>query len=48
MAEIKIQSVINKLRIRTVHKETWDIDRIGEQLALMSELDAGDAINYTH
>ena len=46
MAEIKIQSVINKLRIRTVHKET--LDRIGEQLALMSELDAGDAINYTH
>lgn len=48
MAEIKIQSVINKLRIRTVHKETWDLDRIGAELAKVSEMDTGDAINFTY
>jgi hypothetical protein len=48
MAEIKIHSVINKLRIRPVREATWDLEDIGRELAKVSEMDTGDAINYTY
>ena len=48
MAEIKIQSIINKLRIRTVREDTWDLEDVGKDLAKVSEMDTGDAINFIH
>ena len=48
MAEIKIQHVINKLRVRPVREATWDLDDIGRELAKVSEMDTGDAINFTY
>ena len=46
MAVVKIQSVINSLRIRPVRKETWDRSDIGEELAKVSTMDTGDAMNF--
>ena len=48
MAEIKIHSVINKLRIRPVREDTWGLEDIGRELAKVSEMDTGDAINMTY
>jgi len=48
MAQIKIQSIIAKLRIRPVREDTWNLEDIGRELAKVSELDTGDAINMTH
>ncbi len=48
MAEIKIQSIINKLRIRPVREDTWDLEDVGRELAKVSEMDTGDAINFTY
>ena len=44
--EKTIQGVINSLRIRPVRKETWDLSDIGEELAKVSTLDTGDAMNF--
>jgi hypothetical protein len=48
MAEVKIQSVISSLRIRPVREATWNLEDIGRELAKVSEMDTGDAINYTY
>ena len=48
MAEIHIVSIINKLRTRPEHVDTWDIEDIGRELAKGSNLDIGDAINFTY
>jgi len=48
MAEISIQSIISKIRIRTVREDTWDLEDIGRALANTSEMDTGDAINFTY
>ena len=48
MAEINIQAVITKIRIRPVRKNTWDIEDVGSELAKVSEMDTGDAINFTY
>lgn len=48
MADIKILSVINKLRIRPVREDTWDVEDIGRELAKVSELDTGDALNIAY
>ena len=42
MKDMSILSVINKLRIRPVRED------VGRELAKTSELDTGDAINYTY
>ncbi len=46
MAVVKIQSVINSLRVRPVRKETWDLSDIGKELAKVSTMDTGDAMNF--
>lgn len=48
MAEVSIQSVISKLRVRTVRKDTWNLENVGRELAKTSEMDTGDAINFTY
>lgn len=48
MTEIKIHAVIAKMRIRTVRLDTWDMEDIGRELGKVSEMDTGDAINYTY
>ena len=48
MAKVKIQSVINTLRIRPVREDTWDLKDIGRELTKVSELDTGDAINFIY
>ncbi len=48
MAEVKIQNVINSLRIRPIREDTWDIEDIGKELAKVSEMDTGDALNFTY
>ncbi len=48
MAQVTIQTVINKLRVRTVHEDTWDLDDIGRELAKVSTMDTGDALNFTY
>jgi len=48
MAEVKLQSIIAKLRIRTVREETWDLEDIGRELAKVSEMDTGDAVNFIY
>ena len=48
MAEVTIQGIIAKLRIRPVREATWDLEDIGRELAKVSELDTGDAINFTY
>ena len=48
MADINIQSVIAKLRVRPVREATWDLEDIGRELAKVSELDTGDAVNFTY
>ncbi len=48
MAQVSIQTVINKFRVRTVREETWDLDDIGRELAKVSTMDTGDALNFTH
>jgi hypothetical protein len=48
VAEITIQSVIAKLRIRPVRQDTWNIEDVGRELAKVSEMDTGDAINYIY
>ena len=44
--EKTIQGVTNSLRVRPVRKETWDLSDIGEELAKVSMLDTGDAMNF--
>ncbi len=46
MAKKKIQSIISSMRIRPVRKETWDLSDIGKELAKVSTLDTGDAMNF--
>ncbi len=46
--EKTIQGVINSLRVRPVRKETWDLSDIGEELAKVSTLDTGDAMNFVY
>ncbi len=46
MAEVKIESVISKMRIRPIRKETWDLSDIGKELAKVSTMDTGDAMNF--
>ncbi|MCP4608469.1 MAG: hypothetical protein GY845_07130 [Planctomycetes bacterium] len=46
MTQRKIQGVINSLRIRPKRKATWDLSDIGEELAKVSTLDTGDAMNF--
>ncbi len=48
MPDVKIHTIINKLRVRTVREETWDLDDIGRELAKVSTMDTGDAINYIY
>lgn len=48
MTEFNIQSVISKLRIRPIHKDTWDLEDVGRELGKVSEMDTGDAINITY
>jgi hypothetical protein len=48
VAEIKIQSVVNKLRVRPVREDTWNLEDIGREFAKLSELDTGDALNFTY
>jgi hypothetical protein len=46
VAEKKIESVISIMRMRPIHKETWDLSDIGKELAKVSTLDTGDAMNF--
>lgn len=48
MAEIKLTAVISKLRVSTVREDTWDLEDIGRELAKVSEMDTGDALNFTY
>ncbi|NUM47971.1 MAG: hypothetical protein HUU38_24975 [Anaerolineales bacterium] len=48
MAEIKLLSLISKLRVAPVREDTWDLEDIGRELAKVSEMDTGDAINITY
>ena len=48
MAEVTLQTVINKLRVRTVREDTWNLDDVGRELGKVSEMDSGDAINFTY
>ncbi len=48
MAEVKIISVINQLRIRPVREATLGIEDIGKELAKVSRMDTGDAQYFVH
>jgi len=46
--ELGIQAITNKLRIRAVREDTWDLTDIGREFAKTSEMDTGDALNFTY
>ncbi len=48
MAEIKILSVISKLRPRVVRSRTVDLDELAEEIAEQSGFDVGDARDFAY